>query len=259
MTAGIAALAIALPVAQRMWPETAAPAGPSTTDSADITDDSAMNTDFPQPDGVPTEELPPGLALEVSQTEEVTTTHTGSATVELGPRPLETEEATYQVECLSPGTLTPADPSVNVCDQISDGRGPRVSSGTQYGVLLDEGQDSITIDAGDDTRWRITTSYVISEVSDWKVNANGQTYGVPNRDGLPDLVLVLTTDNEAGWAYADDVTAVSGSSPPYERDSEPGPTSNRSTLIPVYESDGSTLIGNVDLEPDGAPRTLPLP
>lgn len=254
---GVAALAIALPVAQQFWPETAAPAVPA--DNSQSTEESAQNTAFPWPDGVAREGLMPGLTVDTSYSKPVTTTHTGTATVELGPRPPQTEAVTMKLECLSGGTLTWPDGVARTCD--GEDSVSMSSLATDFQLPLDPGQENVVIEAGEGTRWRITTSYAISDATEWKTNANGQTYGVPNRTGTPDLVMVLTTGGEAGWAYADDIDAVGGfeTQPPTDTDSQPGPTAEKDTKVPAYKSDGSTLIGEFQTQPEEAPTLLPTP
>lgn len=250
---GAAALAIALPVAQQLWPETATPAVPA--DNTQNTEDSAQNTEFPWPDGVEQGDMP-GLAIDTAYTDPVTMTHTGTATVDLGPRPPETEEIVFSVECLSPGQVT-LPYGITAC--TNDESAAALSAGTENYIPLDPEQDSLVIKAPEETRYRITTRYAISDVTDWKMNANGQTYGLKNRNGTPDLVPVTTSKDEAGWAYADDIEEVGGfqTGPPKNAKSTPGPTLKKDTTVPVYKSDGSTLIGKLQPQPEEAPRLLP--
>jgi len=56
------------------------------------------------------------------------------------------------------------------------------------------------------------------------MNANGQTYGVPNERGIPDLEAVYASNCEIGYVYRTDPRSEGHS-------------------IPVYESDGETVIG----------------
>ena len=50
---------------------------------------------------------------------------------------------------------------------------------------------------------RVTTS--------WGTNASGQTYGVPNKNGTPDLVAVITISYKVqGYVKASDINCASG-------------------------------------------------
>jgi hypothetical protein len=91
---------------------------------------------------------------------------------------------------------------------------------------------------------------VRTETSAWGVNAKGETFGVQRHGRSPDLIAVVTTDGEQGYAY---VTDLDGrwplpSSPAdalAQQDAEDG----RSRSVPVYESDGETLIGEYAVGP----------
>jgi hypothetical protein len=52
------------------------------------------------------------------------------------------------------------------------------------------GQHATVIRAVDGERWRLTAAYAQVHTSPWAVNANGQTYGVANDNGTPDLPAV---------------------------------------------------------------------
>jgi len=54
----------------------------------------------------------------------------------------------------------------------------------------------ITIDAN--AVWTMTATWVRAETTEWATNANGNTYGVMNEHGEPDLIAVITTDNKPG-------------------------------------------------------------
>ncbi|MFM6850869.1 MAG: hypothetical protein ACKOVB_17390 [Terrabacter sp.] len=109
---------------------------------------------------------------------------------------------------------------------------------------LAPGQDTLTITAGEDTSWRITTRYISTRVTAWGVNAKGETYGVMNDQGEPDLQLVVATNGRAGYAYTQDLNNAGGPPP-----TDPTQAKERSKAlsagvpVPVYQSDGDTVIG----------------
>src|SRR5690606_14115463 len=82
-----------------------------------------------------------------------------------------------------------------------------------YVVALADGQDSVEIRATDGARWRVTTSYVSTEVTEWGVNAKGETFGVHNENGEPDLIRVIATNGQIGYAYVAEMNAADGPEP----------------------------------------------
>lgn len=77
----------------------------------------------------------------------------------------------------------------------------------------------------------------VIRVDTWGVNANGQTHGVANDNGTPDLIAAIATNGKTGYVYAHDLeqpapTALQSGTPP-----------GQTRTIPVYTSDGHTEIG----------------
>jgi len=94
--------------------------------------------------------------------------------------------------------------------------------------ISDFGPDGlVTIQAPVGASWSVTALYVRIIASDWGVNANGDTYGVPNSVGMPDLTAAQATNGKIG--YIDNVELMC--------------TAPDQTSIPVYEADGETVIG----------------
>jgi hypothetical protein len=94
------------------------------------------------------------------------------------------------------------------------------------GRLPAAGATYITITADQDTEWSVTAEYGSSDATPWGVNANGQSYGVPNEYGVPDLVATLATNGVQGYTLNEEMTAFEGEG-----------------FINVYKSDGTTVIG----------------
>ncbi|WP_460627483.1 hypothetical protein [Intrasporangium mesophilum] len=109
---------------------------------------------------------------------------------------------------------------------------------------LTPGQHTITITADADASWRITTRYISTRVTAWGVNAKGETYGVMNDKGEPDLQLVVATNGRDGYVYTRDLNTAGGPPP-----ADPAEAAERSRAmsagipITVYQSDGETVIG----------------
>jgi len=159
----------------------------------------------------------------------VSGTYTGTADVELGVVPDGAGAVILDVTCVQGGgvIMVPlngreAEAASWDCDvrphtvHIVDGR------------LPDQGSTSITITADPGTRWSVTARFAMTSTTDWGVNENGQTYGVPNERGVPDLTPALATNGKVGYVVDRDLLSLGVG--------EEG-------FIDVYESDGTTVIG----------------
>lgn len=152
---------------------------------------------------------------------------TGTANVELGNPPADAAVVILDVTCTEGGRMeVPLTGEGHTvwwdCDNpirkdtghIRDGRLP--AAGTTY----------ITITADPGTEWSVTARYGSSDTTPWGVNANGQTYGVPNENGVPDLVAALATNGVQGYTLDEEMATFEGEG-----------------FINVYKSDGTTVIG----------------
>ena len=101
------------------------------------------------------------------------------------------------------------------------------------GRLPEPGSTSITITADPGTEWSVTAQYASRSTTPWEVNANGQTYGVPNENGVPDLSAAQATNGKQGYILDKELLTMD----------HPG-------FINVYESDGSTVIGKFPIGQD---------
>lgn len=174
----------------------------------------------------------------------VTVTGEGTQTVELGAPPSGTTELEIRLACLTAGTFLTADGASLVCDGSDAGTGAM-----DWHLVVLAGQHSTIITAGAGERWRLVATY--SRVTDtaWGVNEDGLTYGVANERGTPDLVAAIASNGKVGYVYSRDLI-------------EPAPTSlqigaptAQIRTIPVYTSDGHTVIGQ--LSTGGRPSTSP--
>ena len=95
----------------------------------------------------------------------------------------------------------------------------------------------------------MTATWVLAETTEWAVNADGYTYGVINENGEPDLIAVMTTDNQPGYVWRTDLNDANGTTAAESftspEDALRWQEANAGVVrhIPVYESDGTTQIG----------------
>ncbi|XAS72752.1 peptidase M56 family protein [Micrococcaceae bacterium Sec5.1] len=171
----------------------------------------------------------------------VTTTYAGTATVELGTPPEGTTGIQIELRCLTPGRFEFPDGASSSCSDV-DAASDRVGwSG--YTIALTPGQDSITIKADPEARWQLTAEYVKQERTPLGINAKGETYGVESQEnGSPDLIAVMATNGQSGYAYASDL--YDGPMPSSPEDAIKNfNTARPPREIPVFQSDGETQIG----------------
>jgi hypothetical protein len=109
----------------------------------------------------------------------------------------------------------------------------------------------------------LQTDYVNQVSTAWGVNANGQTFGVPNENGTPDLVAVFADNpNIHGYVKESDLNCAAGGdvSSPAEAVVWDKVSQNRNISVPVYESDGVTVVGTFTVGGATGPdvQTVPL-
>lgn len=178
------------------------------------------------------------------------TSVTGEVTVSLGTRPPDANAVALSIWCLSGGTLRmlfPGGGSMRCgADEAMSADDRPMSAGNI--IKLEPGVDSLRFKASQGSQWQVETVYVRAEQTPWGVNANGDTYGVTNDDGDPDLVAVQATNGLSGYAYA---TEIEGPTPtsPAEALAQQEANEGKSRSIPVYESDGETVIGEFVMGP----------
>lgn len=172
----------------------------------------------------------PGMLIVNPTGQTFTQSYTGSSRVDLGSVPSDANAVRITIECTSPGEFIVAHP---LNSDGADGANWECAFGGQsavaMGVLpLVDGQADVQVTTDSGTTWIATVEYVMAETLEWGVNANGQTYGVPNNNGLPDLEAVYASNCEIGYIYSDHISPASP---------------DGQLAIPVYKSDGVTVIG----------------
>lgn len=190
-------------------------------------------------------DLLPGGTRVTHLSEPVTLTETGTATVELGSRPQGATGVGLVLDCLGAGEFTYPDGAGMICDTGAEPSDLEDFPSMAYVVDLDAGRDEVEIRATEGATWRLTAAYVSTEVTQWGVNAKGQTYGVENANGSPDLIAVVATNGQLGYAYVSDMNAAGGPAPTSPEDAltQQQERLGKTLSVNVYESDGETVIG----------------
>jgi len=187
----------------------------------------------------------PGATAVTAAGAERSQTFTGTGALELGPRPEGATAVSMSFVCLSPGTFVFSDGASVGCDQSDI-----ASNLTTYLLALDavEG-NAIRISTSSEATWSLTAGYVTTEVTEWGVNEAGDTYGVINDRGHPDLIAVIATNGEQGYVSrsdledADGTTAAKSFTSPEDALKWQEQHAGKVHMIPVYKSDGTSVIG----------------
>ncbi|MDQ1572643.1 MAG: hypothetical protein QOH44_202 [Actinomycetota bacterium] len=172
---------------------------------------------------------------------------TGTATVPLAAAPTRTTDIHLELVCLSPGTLVFPDGASVSCAATDVGTRSAIAT---YDMAAKPGQTSTTITtASATTKWSLTATWVTSTTTKWGTNSRGQTYGVQNSNGTPDLIAVEATNGKVGYVFAkqladaDGDTAARHFTSPAEALAWQKAHEGKTSSIPVFESDGTTKIG----------------
>jgi hypothetical protein len=163
----------------------------------------------------------------------ITASGTGTTIVDLGAAPSDAGAVVVDITCTAAqGTI-----SLSTIPQAGSGGSSSaqmdcaLGNGSMHvtdGLLPADGSTSFTIIADPGTTWDATLQYASSSSTPWGVNANGQTYGVPNANGVPDLSPALATNGKVGYILNSDLFTIEYPDHGF---------------INVYESDGTTVIG----------------
>ncbi|MCK0112636.1 WS/DGAT domain-containing protein [Ornithinimicrobium sp. F0845] len=242
----VAAVALAVPVAAQLLPETAeiTPGGSETSAASEV---AGPDVGF-------------GGTRVTHLSDPVTITGTGAMTVHLGERPEGASGVGMVLDCLSAGEFIYPDGAGMICDSADAGteltRAEDFES-LAYVVGLARGAEEVEIRATEGASWRLTASYVSTELTEWGVNAKGETYGVENVNGTPDLLAVVAINGRQGYAYVSEMNAAWGqpTSPEHALELQEQ-RSGQAVSVPVYESDGETVIGEFLIGGGGDPADL---
>lgn len=197
----------------------------------------------------------PGGTVVTPHAEPVEATRTGTSTVELGPVPDGATHVELSLTCLDAGRFVLED-GANMTCSAEDGReqAGRLAAGEPTGmgwsIVAVPGDESVRVEAEPGARWHLVATYVDQAVTGWATNANGDTYGVANGTGLPDLVRAHATNGRVGYVYAADLEEASGGTPrsPEEATAWQEAREGKTFRVPVYESDGETVVGELVID-----------
>jgi hypothetical protein len=164
----------------------------------------------------------------------ITGSFEGTSTIDLGEVPAGAGAVILDITCTEGGTIEVA--TVLAGESATWDCSNPIRDDTTHivdGRLPEPGSTSIIITADPGTPWTLSAQYATRTATEWKTNANGQTYGVPNDSGSPDLVAAQATNGEIGYIVSGESlgAGVEGS-------------------INVYESDGTTVIGQFPIGDD---------
>lgn len=201
---------------------------------------------------------PPGGTSNTPLGVAVTVTRTGTATIDLGAPPKGVNDVSITLTCLTPGTfLFPGGGSTCTASDMSL---PAIYRQASITVAV-PGEGRITVRTSRAASWTLRAGYVHQATTAWGVNAHGQTYGVSNRHGTPDLVAV-DNGHVVGYVKASDMSCASGRdvANPTQALAWDKASADRNISIPIYRSDGTTVIGTFIIGNARGPgvRTVPL-
>jgi hypothetical protein len=174
---------------------------------------------------------------------------TGTGRVDLGPRPAETNGVALSLTCLSTGTFTFDDGASLTCSSSSD----LASTATSVLPLSAIDGNVVTIVAGAGEAWTLTAQYARSVTTEWAVNEDGHTFGAMNEGSGPDLIAAVATNGRQGYVRRDDLEEANGTTASQEFTSPEDAlrwqeqNAGKTIFIPVYESDGTTVIGEFQI------------
>jgi hypothetical protein len=189
----------------------------------------------------------PGAPSDTQLGQVVTVSRTGSATIDLGPAPHRATDVSLTLTGLTVGIFHFPDGSSLGCSQSDLSQDPYGCQAIEV-VPLHTGQHTISITTSAGASWKLQAMYINRVITPWKTNALGETYGVPNVHGFPDLIAV-SFDNGKGGGFVkstDMNCAMSDGRPPTspaQALSRQKALDGRSLSVPVYKSDGKTKIG----------------
>jgi hypothetical protein len=203
----------------------------------------------------------PGAPIDTPLGIGVTVTRTGSATIDLGHPPAKATDISLTLTCLTVGTFDFPNGSSFTCDASDLSPPASDTPQTNEVVPLSPGKYTVTIETSGNASWRLQAIYVNRVTTSWGTNASGKTYGVVNQKGTPDLIAVAQGKTQ-GYVEARELNCAAGGdvhSPTQALVWDKG-SANRNISIPVYESNGTTIVGSFVVGGASGPsaRTVPL-
>lgn len=99
--------------------------------------------------------------------------------------------------------------------------------------------EGVKVDVETGTHWRLYAVYTDGLNPDPAPMDDGRTLGIPSNSILPDLIPAVGTNGKPGWVEYDLLTY--GAAPELTADGV------KQAPIPLYDTDGTTVIGTVDV------------
>jgi hypothetical protein len=209
-------------------------------------------------------QTPPGAPQDTLLANVVTASRTGTSTVALGPAPKGTTSISLTLTCRSPGTFEFPDNSTESCSSQDLAQPPPRAQRAIEVIPVSPGQRSVTITATPGASWNLRAAYIKRVITPFKINEKGKSYGQMNASGSPDLVQVLLQkDGHQGYIKGSDIDCASGTNlvkTPAEALAWTAESKNRNVSIPIYESNGTTVIGSMNIGTPSGPgiETIPV-
>lgn len=177
----------------------------------------------------------PGDTATTNQTPPVVATGSGPVNLDLGPVPEDATHVMFELTCLSSGYFAYEGSNILSCVDPLGG-----VTATSYWPIED-GDTTLQIETTDTMQWELVATYVLRETTAWATNTKGETYGVPNENGFPDLTAANTTDDGTqGYVYVKELYGPDGPQPaPSDDDDE----ANKFVTVPMYDQNGETVLG----------------
>jgi hypothetical protein len=189
----------------------------------------------------------PGAPSDTQLGHVVIVSRSGTATIDLGPAPQRATDVSLTLTGLNVGIFHFPDGSSLGCSQSDLSQVPYGCQAIEV-VPLQSGQHTVTITTSTGSSWKLQAMYINRVITPWRTNALGETYGMPNVHGFPDLIAVSFDNGKgAGFVKSTDMNcAMSGGPPPTSPTqalARQKALDGRSVSVPVYKSDGKTNIG----------------
>jgi hypothetical protein len=204
----------------------------------------------------------PGAPVDSLLGNSISAMRTGTATIDIGAPPTSATDVSLALTCLTAGTFTFPNGSSMTCG-AADLLRPTIYRTASEVVPLTADLDSVTITTSPNATWSLLATYVNQVTTTWGVNASGETYGVSNQQGTPDLIAVVIDQSKIqGYVQRRELSCASGGDvkSPAEALTWDETSQNRNISIPVYESDGVTIVGTFSVGSATGPnsKTVPL-
>lgn len=182
----------------------------------------------------------PGSVVITTHGTPIIETHAGPATITLDSLPRGASTLEVEIGCLSRGTVTVVGLTTITCDQsLVDAA--RTHGATEGGNMA-AGRTHLDVIATPGTQWKIRIAATDEVTVPWAKNSHGQTYGLPNEHGRPDLIATTGTDPQGNSITGYRRRADTPEAAPSPSAGAHSPSSTTHD-IPLYAVDGTTRIG----------------